>query len=221
MNKVRVVAITQPVDDSGVPNTDGLLAFCARVSSPKNQDNWETSSRLLSYCAEHKHWSVFEMASVVLEIETPRDIARQLLRHRSLHFQEFSQRYSDVSTFMVRELRMQHPTNRQMSEPCLNSELRNEWHADQDALLQHVLRLQAKWQDRNVAKEVLRVIYPEGLTMSRLYAHGTVRDWWHYCKLRLHPGSQVEHIHLASLIDLALSEALPDTWRGLKGASHD
>jgi thymidylate synthase (FAD) len=215
MNKARLVAITRPVEDSIIPDTDGLLAYCARVSSPKNQDKWETAPQLLSYCAEHKHWSVFEMASVVLEIETPRDIARQLLRH-SMRPQEFSQRYSDVSSFITRELRLRHPSNRQMSLPCDNKKWQAEWRADQEDLLSTIYYLQEKWRDRGIAKEVLRVLYPEGLTMSRLYMHGTVRDWWHYCQLRMGHGTQVEHADLASRIDEVLAEALPDVWRGLR-----
>ena len=215
MNKVRLVAITQPTEDSSVPDTDGLLAYCARVSSPKNQDKWETAPQLLGYCAEHKHWSVFEMASVVLEIETPRDIARQLLRH-SMRPQEFSQRYSDVSSFVTRELRLRHPTNRQMSLPCECNKWQEEWQADQQDLLSTIYYLQDKWRERGIAKEVLRVLYPEGLTMSRLYMHGTVRDWWHYCQLRMGHGTQAEHADLASRIDEVLADALPDVWRGLR-----
>jgi thymidylate synthase (FAD) len=220
MNKVRLVAMTQPVSGSSIPDTDGLLAYCARVSSPQNQDNWETAPRLLAYCAEHKHWSVFEMASVELEIETTRAISHQLLRHRSLHFQEFSQRYSDVSSFVLHELRLAHPTNRQMSVPCDNQDWKDDWIADQENLMALIYQLQETWQERGIAKEVLRNIYPEGLTMTRLYAHGTVRDWWHYCQLRMGHGTQSEHADLAQKINAVLAEAVPETWQGLMGSIH-
>jgi thymidylate synthase (FAD) len=218
MNKVKLVAITRPVEDSGIPDTEGLLAYCARVSSPKNQDKWETAPQLLNYCAEHGHWSVFEMAAVELEIETTRAVSRQLIRHRSFRFQEFSQRYSDVSNFVTSELRLKHPSNRQMSLPCDNKEWRDEWQADQEKLLDLIHQIQSTWRDRGIAKETLRNIYPEGLAMTKLYMHGVIRDWWHYCRVRTAEGTQPEHQNLAIKIEAVLAEALPDVWRGLQGS---
>jgi thymidylate synthase (FAD) len=216
MNKARLVAITRPVEGSSVPDTDGLLAYCARVSSPKNQDKWETAPQLLSYCAEHGHWSVFEMAAVELEIETTRAVSRQLIRHRSFHFQEFSQRYSDVSNFATCELRLKHPSNRQFSLPCDNKKWRAEWQSDQEDLLDMIYYLQEKWRERGIAKEALRNTYPEGMTMTKLYMHGVVRDWWHYCRVRTAEGTQPEHQDLAIKIEAVLADALPDVWRGLR-----
>ena len=215
MISARLVAITNPFL-SNIPDADSLIAYCARVSNPANQDNHETANKLLSYCARHGHWSVFEMANAVVEVEAPRDISRQLLRHRSMHFQELSQRYSADVHFIDRELRLQCPHNRQASHPCGSADYHLDWQHDLDELAQHVTRLQKKWLERGAAKETVRVIYPEGLTMSRLYANATVRDWWHYCRVRTAEGTQPEHQDLAIKIESVLADALPDVWRGLR-----
>jgi thymidylate synthase (FAD) len=215
MIRTKLIAVTQPVIDE-IPGADELIAYCARVSNPANQGNHATADRLLAYCARHGHWSVFEMASVVIEIEAPRDISRQLLRHRSVHFQELSQRYSgDIHFSTDRQLRLQHPTNRQESLPCWDNDWHAEWSGDLRETAEAAEALRRKWQARGIANEVLRVIYPEGLTMSRLYAHATVRDWWHYVRVRAAEGTQAEHRELAEQIDMLMRSAVPGAWRGL------
>ena len=218
MNKARVIAITKPIATMVVPDADALIPYCARVSNPENQENHDTGPRLMHYCAKHKHWSVFEMASVVLEIETSRDIARQLLRHRSFHFQETSQRYSHVDDFVIRELRLQDTQNRQASLPCDNPDWHKEWASDLEGLLEMVEQLRDTWRERGVAKEVLRVMYPEGLTMSRLYISATLRDLWHYCELRRGNGTQPEHADLAEKIAAAVKVEVPDAWAALEAS---
>jgi len=199
---VTPVAITQPIL-IGIPDAEGLIAYCARVSNPENQSNHETADKLLSYCAKHGHWSVFEQADLTVEIEAPRDITRQLIRHRSGQPQEFSQRYADVTPdmFCLRELRLQDDKNRQNSVAISEDhEWNEEWQKDQEDLLDTVRSLQAKWRDRGAAKEVVRVLFPEGNTMSRLYFKAPVRTWMHYCKVRGEKGvTQEEHTWIAEM----------------------
>jgi thymidylate synthase (FAD) len=195
---ITPIAMTQPIVDF-IPDAEGLLAYQARVSNPSNQLNFDTADKLLKYCANHGHWSVFEMVNVVLEIKAPRDISRQILRHRSNAFQEFSQRYADVTSdmFCLRELRMQDTVNRQNSVPCQDSDLRREWMQDQNALISEIQRLQKKWRDLGTAKEVVRVIMPEGLTMSSMYVNFNVRSLMHYIDVRSGNGTQLEHQDVA------------------------
>lgn len=172
-----------------------LMAYCARVSNPSNQENYQTADKLLNYCVKHKHWSVFEMCNVVLEINTTRDIARQILRHRSFHFQEFSQRYADPNElgYEVREARLQDEKNRQNSIEIEDDEIQNAWILKQEQLM-HECKLGYKWAIENgIAKEQARAVLPEGMAMSRMYMNGTVRDWIHYCQLRMGPETQKEH----------------------------
>jgi thymidylate synthase (FAD) len=197
-------------------NADHLIAYCARVSNPANQADTDTEERLLRYCARHGHWSVFEMVSVTIGIECPRDIARQMLRHRSFHFQEFSQRYAVPADWCRRGLRMQHPSNRQLSVQCDDVTLSDEWNRDIAYLLAHVENLRDKWLAAGAAKEVVRVIYPEGLTMSSMYVSGTVRDWWHYCRVRRGNGTQREHVELAEAVSDVMQQAVPMTWAALE-----
>jgi thymidylate synthase (FAD) len=198
--KVMPVAITQPIL-SAIPDAEGLIAYCARVSSPDNQDNHETANRLLEYCAKHGHHSVFEQVDLTLEIECPRDISRQIIRHRSGMPQEFSQRYADVTDdmFCLRELRMQDDKNRQNSLAEIPEESwAEEWEEDQLRILEIVRQTQAKWRSRNAAKEVVRTILPEGLTMTRMYFKAPVRTWIHYCQVRGEKGvTQTEHTWVA------------------------
>jgi thymidylate synthase (FAD) len=202
MNKVKIVAITQP--ENPELTIEDFLAFVARVSNPENQINKLTSAKLLKYLATHKHWSPFEMVNVVMEIETPRDIARQILRHRSFSFQEFSQRYADPTAslgFTHREARLQDIKNRQNSielgPETEHQYLFYQWDAMQDELLQKT-QTAYKWAiDHGIAKEVARTILPEGLTMSRMYANGNLRSWLHYCELRRANGTQKEHQDVA------------------------
>lgn len=195
-NKVRVIGVTTPVVED-IPDSEGIVSFAARVSSPQNQDNFETASRLLKYCLKHQHYSVFETVNILMEIETPRDIARQLLRHRSFTFQEFSQRYAEAQEFIMRDARLQDEKNRQNSIVTDDIALQTEWKYRQDHLLEYV-KLHYNWALENgIAKECARVILPEGLTMSKLYVNGTLRSWIHYAKLREKNGTQLEHADIA------------------------
>lgn len=200
MNTAKIVAITNPLIE-GVTTAEEFIAYAARVSNPSNQMNTETSERLLRYCARHAHWSVFEMANVVMEIETTRDIARQILRHRSFSFQEFSQRYADPTKdlgFVTREARLQDTKNRQNSVEVDDTLLQNEWYRSQQRVLFAVER-EYKWAiDNGIAKEQARAVLPEGLTVSRMYMNGTMRSWIHYCQLRMTPGTQKEHREVAA-----------------------
>ena len=196
-NKVRVIGVTTPVVDF-IPDSEGIVSYAARVSSPQNQDNFDTAARLLKYCLKHQHYSVFETVNVLMEIETPRDIARQLLRHRSFTFQEFSQRYAEAQEFVTREARMQDLKNRQNSVVTNDIDLQSEWEMRQQEVIQ-LVKDNYQWAlDQGIAKECARVILPEGNTMSKLYVNGTLRSWIHYAKLRNTPGvTQSEHVDLA------------------------
>lgn len=182
-NKVRAIGVTVPVCDD-IPDSEGILSYAARVSSPQNQDNFETAGKLLQYCVKHKHYSVFETCNMVMEIETPRDIARQILRHRSFSFQEFSQRYAEAQNFILRECRLQDTKNRQNSFDSEYEELNQWWEEAQDHLLDQVEDLYKSALKQGIAKEVARVILPEGLTMSKMYMNGTVRSWLHFIQVR-------------------------------------
>ena len=200
----KLVAVTTPVID-GMESMHDLIAYCARVSNPSNQMNMDTAEKLTNYLMKYKHWSPFEMANCVVEVNCPRDIARQLLRHRSFSFQEFSQRYADVTqlenAFCIRDLRMQDTKNRQNSIVTDDEELSEWWEVKQKELLVYVQDLYGEALGMGVAKEVARVILPEGLTMSRLYVNGTIRSWLHYLEVRLERGvTQEEHVVLAELI---------------------
>lgn len=200
MNTAKIVAITNPLIE-GIRDAGDFIAYAARVSNPSNQMNTETSERLLRYCAKHAHWSVFEMVNVVMEIETTRDIARQILRHRSFSFQEFSQRYADPTKdlgFTTREARLQDNKNRQNSVEVNDTILQNEWFRSQQRVLFAVER-EYKWAIENgIAKEQARAVLPEGLTISRMYMNGTLRSWIHYCQLRMTEGTQKEHREVAA-----------------------
>lgn len=203
MNSVSLVWIT--------PEAEALIARCARVSNPSNQDNPDYKG-LLNYCKKHGHWSVFEMASACIEINAPRDISRQILRHRSFSFQEFSQRYADVNSLPFsgyREARMQDLKNRQNSVETDNSELAASWADRQETLLMSI-EANYKWALANgIAKECARVILPEGLTPSRIYMSGTIRSWLHFCEVRCGNGTQKEHMEIAQQIKTLLSKELP------------
>lgn len=194
-------------------NIKDLIAYCARVSNPSNQMNVDTSDKLLKYLAKNKHWSPFEMVSVCLEIETTRDIARQILRHRSFSFQEFSQRYADPVKeldFELRDARMQDPKNRQNSIETNDTDLKEAWWMRQSMVLD-AAKSAYKWAIENgIAKEQARAVLPEGLTMSRLYVHGTLRSWIHYCSLRSANGTQLEHMMIAKSCAQVISEVFKD-----------
>ena len=210
--KVDLVSYSQPAEYF-VENTTELVAFCARVSNPANQMNKETSEKLIKYLINHQHWS-----PLCLEIETTRDIARQILRHRSFSFQEFSQRYADPTQdldFVTREPRMQDPKNRQNS---IEMDLANditaravslEWHQKQLDLIEQVKEIYT-WATRNgIAKEQARAVLPEGLTKSRLYMNGTLRSWIHYIQLRSANGTQKEHIEIAKACAEVIAKVFP------------
>lgn len=181
--KVRAIGVTQPVVED-IPDSEGILSYAARVSSPQNQDNFATAGKLLEYCVKHKHYSVFETCNITMEIEVPRDIGRQILRHRSFSFQEFSQRYAEAQSFILRECRLQDKTNRQNSIESADEELNDWWLAEQDIMLADIEAFYKEALAKGIAKEVARVILPEGLTMSRMYMNGTVRSWLHFIEVR-------------------------------------
>lgn len=209
----KLIAVTKPVVE-GIEDAKELITMCARVSNPSNQMNMNTADKLLNYLVKHKHWSPLEMANAVVEVEAPRDIARQLLRHRSFSFQEFSQRYADVNqldnAFCRRELRMQDSKNRQNSLTTEDETLKRVWEDIQDEVLTLVKTRYTEALSLGVAKEVARVILPEGLTMSRLYVNGTIRSWVHYLEVRTEEGvTQLEHVQLAKLIAEQVNQAFP------------
>jgi thymidylate synthase (FAD) len=193
------------------PDAEKLIGYCARVSNPANQDN-EDVAGLLKYCVKNSHWSVFEMASACIELNVPRDISRQILRHRSFSFQEFSQRYADVGTLPFsgyREARLQDTKNRQNSIETDNNQLLDAWEERQANLLM-AIDANYKWAlANNIAKECARVILPEGLTPSRVYMSGTIRSWLHYLQVRQGNGTQKEHIEVAHQIANILAKELP------------
>ena len=202
-----------------LPNLQDLVAYCARVSNPSNQANSETSERLIKYLIKHKHWSPLEMVSACIEVETTRDIARQLLRHRSFSFQEFSQRYADPTAelddaFVLREARMQDTKNRQNSvELDMSDEkqrlLAYEWERSQNRVL-YTVKKEYEWAIKNgIAKEQARAVLPEGLTVSRLYVNGTLRSWIHYIDLRDGNGTQKEHAEIARACAEVIAKVFP------------
>ena len=211
MTSVRLIAISRPVVDD-VPDTSALLAYCARVSSTANQNKHETGGRLLRSLVRRKEWSPFEMVSLTIEIVTTRDIARQILRHRSFSFQEFSQRYAVVDDEPVfREARLQHPTDRQMSvETDGGGALNAVWQGLQADVAEHAQSAYQAALTAGIAKEVARAVLPEGMTSSRLYMAGTLRSWLHYVDLRAAPATQKEHREVALGVAGILREQFPD-----------
>ena len=216
--KVKLIGYTQsPADstDEGIGNVEDMIAFCARVSNPTNQMNTETTTKLLKYLATHKHWSPFEMASATMEIETTRDIARQMLRHRSFAFQEFSQRYADPSAmgypFALREARLQDTKNRQNSVEVDDVLLEQRWIQQQKTVIDAASTAYRWAIDNGIAKEQARCVMPEGNTISRLFANATLRSWIHYIELRSGHGTQLEHMDLARAIAVEIAKIFPMT----------
>jgi len=213
--KVRMVSYSMPAKEyveEGLKNVQDLIAYCARVSNPSNQFNKETADNLIKYLIKHKHWSPLETVSACLEIETTRDIARQILRHRSFSFQEFSQRYADPTNdlaFEVREARLQDTKNRQNSIETDNEELQETWESIQSDVIA-VANDAYNWAIKNgIAKEQARAVLPEGNTMSRMYMNGTLRSWVHYIELRSANGTQKEHIEVAQKCAQVIAEIFP------------
>ena len=216
---VRLISFSQPTEEfqqQGIDDAQELIAYCARVSNPANQLNTDTSEKLIRYLVKNQHWSPLEMVSACIEIETTRDIARQILRHRSFSFQEFSQRYADPTqdlSFVMRDARLQDPKNRQNSielEPTLgNNLLDNEWRHRQLALIELAKETYEWAVGRGIAKEQARAVLPERLTVSRLYMNGTLRSWVHYIELRSANGTQKEHQEIALACAQVIAKVFP------------
>jgi len=214
--KVKLVGYTQPTDEfkeGGMEDVQDLISFCARVSNPSNQMNMETTEKLLGYLAKHKHWSPFEMASATMEIETTRDIARQMLRHRSFAFQEFSQRYADPKEFgeqfVIREARLQDTKNRQNSIDTDDYRLQQWWKQEQEKVIRAAKEAYEWAIENGIAKEQARAVLPEGNTKSRLYMQGSIRSWIHFIELRSGNGTQKEHMEVAKACAEAIIKIFP------------
>ncbi len=219
---VKLLSYSQPTESfrsQGVDDAQELIAYCARVSNPANQFNTDTSERLIRYLIKHQHWSPLEMVSACMEIVTTRDIARQILRHRSFSFQEFSQRYADPTAeldeaFVLREARFQDTKNRQNSVDFDMADqaqklLAIEWERAQKRVL-YAVKKEYKWAiDNGIAKEQARAVLPEGLTVSRMYMNGTLRSWIHYIELRASNGTQKEHMDIARACAQAITAIFP------------
>jgi thymidylate synthase (FAD) len=212
---VKLVSYSQPTNEFkslGLEDAQELIAYCARVSNPSNQFNTETSEKLIRYLVKHQHWSPLEMVSACIEIVTTRDIARQILRHRSFSFQEFSQRYADPTkdlAFVVREARLQDPKNRQNSVETNDQHLQREWELRQNNVITEA-RLAYQWAiDNGIAKEQARAVLPEGNTVSRLYMNGTLRSWCHFIELRSANGTQKEHQEVALACAQVIAQIFP------------
>lgn len=219
--QVKVVGITQPLIE-GVNTAEELIAYAARVSNPANQNNAATADKLIRYLIKNKHWSPLEMVSATLEIITTRDIARQILRHRSFSFQEFSQRYAQATEFETREARLQDQKNRQNSIKIEgDDELEQWWVDEQERLLKQIDDTYKTALDRGIAKEQARAILPEGCTVSKLYMHGTLRSWVHYMDLRCANGTQLEHMEVARACREALVEHFPNVIKAAEEALNE
>lgn len=213
--KVKLISSSKPSREmisDGLYDAQELIAFCARVSNPSNQFNTETADKLIKYLIKYKHWSPMEMVSACLEIETTRDIARQILRHRSFSFQEFSQRYADPTKdldFVTREARLQDTKNRQNSIETEDAKLQREWTIRQNNVITEA-RVAYQWAVENgIAKEQARAVLPEGLTVSRMYMNGTLRSWIHYIEIRSEAATQKEHREIAIACANVIAEVFP------------
>ena len=213
--KVKMISYSKPsrqMYDEGLTDVQELVAFCARVSNPSNQFNMDTSEKLIKYLVKNKHWSPLEMVSACLEVTTTRDIARQILRHRSFSFQEFSQRYADPTKdldFVLRDARLQDTKNRQNSIDTEDAALSAWWDAKQKFIIDTVRQTYAEAIEKGIAKEQARAILPEGNTVSRLYMNGTLRSWIHFIDLRSGNGTQKEHMEVARECARIIAEAFP------------
>jgi thymidylate synthase (FAD) len=213
--KVKLISSSKPSREmysEGLTDAQELIAFCARVSNPSNQFNMETADKLIRYLTKHQHWSPLEMVSACLEIETTRDIARQILRHRSFSFQEFSQRYADPTKdldFVLRDARLQDTKNRQNSIENSDAALTAWWDAKQKFIIDYVKETYAEAIEKGIAKEQARAILPEGNTVSRMYMNGTIRSWIHYIQLRASNGTQLEHMEIARACARVIAEIFP------------
>jgi thymidylate synthase (FAD) len=211
--KIELISYSQPAMNFASDMTD-LVAFCARVSNPAGQMNTATNEKLIKYLIKNQHWSPLEMVNVCLEIETTRDIARQILRHRSFSFQEFSQRYADPTAeledaFVLREARLQDTKNRQNSIETDNPALQAFWETQQKRVLDAAQSAYQWAIDNGIAKEQARAVLPEGLTVSRLYMNGSLRSWIHYIQLRSGNGTQKEHMEIAKICAQVIAKIFP------------
>ncbi|MDA2969799.1 MAG: FAD-dependent thymidylate synthase [Actinomycetota bacterium] len=213
--KVKLISYSKPTEEIsnfGIDNAQELVAFCARVSNPSNQLNTETSEKLIEYLIKNSHWSPLEMVSACLEIETTRDIARQMLRHRSFSFQEFSQRYANPVKdleFVIREARLQDLKNRQNSIPTDDQKINESWATKQQHLIDKAIETYNWAIENGIAKEQARSVLPEGNTVSRLYMNGTLRSWIHYIQLRSANGTQKEHMEIANACAEVINKIFP------------
>jgi thymidylate synthase (FAD) len=217
--QARLISYTVPAAElveEGLENTQELVAFCARVSNPANQFNSETSEKLINYLIKHQHWSPLEMANACIEIDTTRDIAHQIVRHRSFAFQEFSQRYANPKEmgdmFVYRETRLQDTKNRQNSievDPTEHGALDVEWHDQQRKVIEAAQEAYDWAIENGIAKEQARAVLPEGLTKTRVYMNGTLRSWIHYIQLRASNGTQKEHMEIAKACAKVIAEIFP------------
>lgn len=213
--KVRLVSYSKPTiefENEGITDVQELVAFCARVSNPSNQLNTETSEKLINNLIKNAHWSPLEMVSACLEIETTRDIARQILRHRSFSFQEFSQRYANPVEdleFVIREARLQDPKNRQNSISTDNEKIIEEWEQMQSKVIDKATEVYNWAIENGIAKEQARSVLPEGNTVSRIYMNGTLRSWIHYIQLREENGTQKEHMEIAKACAEVINKIFP------------
>ena len=213
MFDVKLISYSQPPAEVELnPDLLQMVAYCARVSNPSNQNNEETSEKLVKYLIKHKHWSPLEMVSACIEINCPRDIARQILRHRSFSFQEFSQRYADPTedlNFITREARLQDKKNRQNSIENLDESINYIWESYQEVIIERTKQAYNWAIEAGIAKEQARAVLPEGLTMSRMYVNGTLRSWIHYIELRSANGTQKEHMDIAKAVGDVIYKIFP------------
>ena len=214
---VKLIGITAPF--AGHNSAEDMIVYMARVSNPSNQSMTRGDEKLIRYLIKNQHWSPFEMVNIVMEINTTRDIARQILRHRSFAFQEFSQRYADPTKdlgFELREARLQDTTNRQNSIETDDKELQDKWNLMQQTLINNAEHAYNWAIDNGIAKEQARAVLPEGNTQSRMYMNGTLRSWIHYCELRRANGTQKEHMEIADRCWGIIAEKFPNVARALE-----
>ncbi|MED5309058.1 MAG: FAD-dependent thymidylate synthase, partial [Candidatus Thermoplasmatota archaeon] len=214
--QVSLVGLTQPSASTGCHSANELIAYAARVSNPENQANGKTAPKLLAYLIKHEHWSPFEIVSMTIEIKTTRDIGRQILRHRSFSFQEFSQRYAVSEDFETREARLQDEKNRQNSIETDDKNLAEDWNMQQMKVINQAKETYEWALNKGIAKEQARAVLPEGNTMSTIYMAGTLRSWIHYCKLRGGHGTQKEHTQIADLCWNIIEGHFPDVAKAVK-----
>lgn len=216
LSNVSLVGVTQPSAATGCRTANELIAYAARVSNPENQANTKTAPKLLAYLIKHEHWSPFEIVSLTMEIKTTRDIGRQILRHRTFSFQEFSQRYAVSEEFEHRDARLQDEKNRQNSIETDDNKLIEKWNMEQSKVINEAKKVY-KWAlDNGIAKEQARAVLPEGNTMSTIYMAGTLRSWIHYCQLRMAHGTQKEHMDIAKKCWSIIGTHFPDVVKAVE-----